>query len=290
MTFTPAAGPGALNSSSTVAGTLTATTDAGTVAIPLAGAAEKSLVTHYYRSILRRAADAAGKAFWEAEASRVAALGANVSEGWVALAMSFITSGEYAALARDDAGYVTDLYNTFYNRAPDAGGVAYWTGLLGAGLPREIVLVSFMFSGEFIAFNRAIFGDIAARPEVDTVGDFYRGFLARLPDSAGFDYWVDEFRRAQCQGAGELYAKVEAISAAYAGSAEYAGRARTNAQFVGDLYNAFLRRGGDLEGVRYWIGELDSGRQTREQLRLQFKDSPEFGARIQAIVAAGCFS
>ena len=249
---------------------------------------EPSLVKHFYAAILRRAPDAGGKAFWEGERARVVALGANVNEAWFAMAQSFYASAEYAALNRDDAGFVTDLYSTFFERPPDAGGMAFWQGLLQQGMPREVALASFMFSPEFINFTQAIFGNTAARPEVDTVMDFYRGLLSRLPDDGGFAFWRQQFRTAQCQGAGAVTAQAEAISSAFALSAEYAARARTNAQYVGDLYNAFLRRGGDLGGVQFWIGQIDSGALTRESVRRQFIASPEFQGRVQAIIAAGC--
>ncbi|MBK8321696.1 MAG: DUF4214 domain-containing protein [Betaproteobacteria bacterium] len=280
VSFTPTA-MGSLN------GTLTVQTSAGTVAVPLAGIGERSLVTHYYRSILRRAPDAAGKSFWESEAARMQSLGANVNETWYAMATFFFFSGEYQSLARDDAGFVTDLYSTFFNRPADAGGLPFWAGLLGQGMPREVVLVSFLFSAEFQGLAQAIFGNVQARKEVDTVVDFYRGLLSRLPDDGGLTGWVGQFRAAQCQGAGSVYAKVEAISSSFAGGAEYASRNRTDAQYVGDLYNAFLRRGGDLGGVQFWISQLAGGA-TRSAIRQQFIASPEFTHRVNAIIAEGC--
>jgi hypothetical protein len=150
------------------------------------------------------------------------------------------------------------------------------------------VLAAFMFSPEFANFTAAIFGNTAARAEVDVVMDFYRGILARLPDNGGFGFWVGRFRAAQCQGASAVSAEAEAISSAFAQSAEYAARARTNAQYVGDLYNAFLRRGGDLSGVQFWIDELDTGARSRENVRQAFVASSEFQARVGAIVAQGC--
>jgi hypothetical protein len=245
-------------------------------------------VTHYYRSILRRAPDAAGKAYWEGEAARVAALGANVNEAWFALALTFYSSSEYLAQDRNPTEYVRDLYNTFFNRAADAGGLAFWTGLIDQGMPRDVVLASFMFSPEFSAFSKAIFGNTQARAEVDMAVDFYRGMLSRLPDSGGFAFWVGEFRKAQCKGAAEVYAQVEGISSAYMSSAEYGARNRTNTQFVGDLYNAFLRRGGDLAGVQYWISQLDSGARTRDNVRREFIASPEFNARVLAVISQNC--
>jgi len=123
---------------------------------------------------------------------------------------------------------------------------------------------------------------------VDMVMDFYRGLLGRLPDTAGLDYWVGRFRAAQCAGPQAVRAEVETIASAFALSAEYAARARTTVQYVGDLYSAFLRRGGDLQGVQYWIDQVATGARSREQVRVAFRDSPEFSARVEAVVAAGC--
>jgi alpha-tubulin suppressor-like RCC1 family protein len=277
VTFTPSV-------AKALAGTLVATSSAGTLVADLTGTGERSLVAHYYQSILRRAPDAGGKAYWDAEAARVQALGVNVNEVWFAMAGSFYSSAEYTALNRDNAGYVTDLYGTFFNRAPDAAGFADWKGQLDAGMPREVVLASFMFSSEFATFTRTLFGTAITSKEVDTVVDFYRGLLGALPDDGGFNYWLQLFRTAQCQGAVAVNTQVESISSAFASSSQYVNRGRTNAQYVGDLYNAFLRRGGDLAGVQFWIGQVDSGARTRENVRQAFVASSEFSARVAAII------
>jgi hypothetical protein len=273
---------GAMTTTLTVGGvsvTFSSTTAASNVA---------AMVASYYRTILRREADAGGQAYWEGEASRMQSLGANVNETWYSMAGAFFTSAEYLSFNRDDTGFATDLYNTFFNRAPDAGGLAYWTGQLAQGMPREVVLVSFMFSPEFVNYTQAIFGNTAVRKEIDTVVDFYRGLLARLPDTAGFDFWVQRFRNAQCLGSSVTTAEAESISSKFTQSPEYVARARTNAQYVGDLYNAFLRRGGDLAGVQFWIDQIAKGTMTREQLRRQFVISPEFQGRVSAVIAQGC--
>ena len=290
LTFTPSAAPGAVNSTQAVSATLTVASDGSGSPnkASLSGTAEKSLVTHYYLSILRRVPDAGGKAFWQGEAARVAGLGASVNEVWYALAGSFYVSAEYAAFNRPNAGFVTDLFNTFFNRAPDPGGLAFWQGQLDQGLPREVALAAFMFSPEFASFTQAIFGNTAARAEVDAAGDYYRGLLGRLPDNGGFTHWIQRFRDAQCAGAAAVASQADQISGLFVGSAEYAARSRTNEQFVGDLYNAFLRRGGDLAGVQFWINQVASGARTREQVRAAFRDSAEFQGRVAAIVASGC--
>jgi hypothetical protein len=185
---------------------------------------------------------------------------------------------------------VRDLYEAFFARPADDAGLAYWAGNLSQGMPRDVVLMSFLFSPEFTSRTRAIFGGTAARAEVDVVMDFYRGLLGRLPDSGGFNAWVPRFRTAQCSSASAVTAEIEAISSAFLNSAEYAARGRTNAQFVGDMYNAFLRRGGDLQGVLYWMNSLETGRLDREGVRRAFITTPEFSARVAAVVAQGCLA
>jgi hypothetical protein len=293
LTFTPNIAAGPLLTTAAAAGMLSvsakpAAGSASTFTNALSGTGEKSLVSHYYRSLLNRAPDSGGKSFWESEAVRVMNLGANVNEAWFALAMTFVNSAEYSLATKSDTQFTTDLYRTFYNRAPDASGLTYWTGQLGSGLPREVLLASFLFSTEFGTFTQGIFGNTSVRAEYNTVMDFYRGLLGRLPDNAGFAAWLQIFQQAQCQGASAVTAQANSISSAFVGSAEYAGRGRSNAQYVGDLYNAFLRRGGDLAGVQFWISQLDAGAQSRDQVRQQFVASTEFQARVQAVIVQGC--
>jgi uncharacterized delta-60 repeat protein len=290
ITFSPAIAGGALNSTVAVTGTLTVTSDASgspnTAA--LSGTAEKSLVAHYYRSILRRAPDQGGHDFWQSEAARVAGLGANVNEVWYAMAMSFFGSQEYANFNTDNAGYLTDIYNTFFNRAPDSDGFNFWMGQMQQGMPRESVLVQFLFSTEFANFTQAIFGNTAVRPEMDMTMDMYRGILQRLPDSSGYQFFLGQFQNAQCTSAQAVRDEANTVSQQFFSSPEYNALNRTNAQFMSDIYNAIMRRGADLDGIKFWIGQLDSGAQTREQVRAQFVQSPEFSNRVTNVVNAGC--
>jgi hypothetical protein len=282
LTFTPA-------TQGTVNGTLTITYSGGTTNVNLTGVGERSLVTHYYRAILNRAPDGPGKTFWESEAARLTSLGVNINETWFVMAGYFYNSAEYLSYNKNDTQFVTDLYNTFFNRAPDGGGLGYWVGQIQGGLPREVVLFSFMFSTEFRTFTQGIFGNTAARPEVDMVVDFFRGLLNRLPDTPSFNYWLGELRTAQCAGAGPVFTAVDQISAAFMFNPEYDGRGRTNTQFVTDMYYSFLRRGGDVGGVNYWINEINTGARFRNDVRyFGFLNSAEFGARVQAVIDAGC--
>jgi len=281
LTFTPPdEGP--------FAGSLDAATSAGAASGDLTGTGERSLVTHYYGAILSRYPEPSGKSYWNSEAARVQGLGADLNEVWYALAIGFFSSVEYIGFNRTNGEFVDDLYRTFLNRDADTAGRDFWLGQFSAGLTREVVLVAFMFSPEFRSFTASIFGDTSVRRELDSVMDFYRGLLFRLPDGGGFNFWVGRFRTAQCAGAAAVTAEAEAISGEFARGAEYANRNRTNSEYVGDLYNAILRRGGDGPGVQFWINSIATGTLTREQVRQQFVQSPEFQGRVQQIIAAGC--
>jgi hypothetical protein len=263
----------------------------GDITIKLQGMGEASLVVHYYQAILRRDPDPSGKSYWDGEASRMQNLGADRREVAYTMAMSFFTSAEYLAVPRDDAGFAQDMYATFLNRAPDSGGLAGWLSQLSSGLPREVMIASFMFSPEFITFSQTVFTNaVNVRSEINTTVDFYRGLLSRLPDDGGFGYWLHRLRIAQCVGQSSVLSQVDLISSQFINSPEYIGRQRTNSQFIGDLYNAFLRRGGDLSGVLFWIGQLSNGVLTRDQVRQYFMNSPEFTGRVSALIADGCVS
>ncbi|MFT7287419.1 MAG: lysyl endopeptidase, partial [Halieaceae bacterium] len=276
-------------SAGAVEGVLSLQSDAGDYSVLLAGAGEASLFTHYYSAILGRLPDAPGRAFWEGEYSRVQALGADSNEVWYTMAQNFFNSVEYLAFARSDEAFLEDLYRTFFSRAADTDGLAFWLGQLQQGMPRDVVLVSFMFSAEFVGFTQALFGSTAVAPELNAVMDLYRGMLARLPDEDGFAYWLEVYRAAQCaaQESELLVAEVAAnMTGQFIDSDEYRTRNRSNAGYVADLYNAVLRRGGELIGVRFWINALDSGSWSRDEVRLAFLDSEEFQLRVQGLIAS----
>jgi hypothetical protein len=262
--------------------------------IPLAGRGAIDLIEHYYVSILRRPSDPGGKAYWQSELARMQGLSVDANEVYYVLAGFFFNSDEYKAVSRNDSDFVTDLYNTFFLRGPDAGGLAYWVGQIAAGMPRNIVLYNFMFSDEFRSFMAAAVGSSPSRAEVYAVVDYYRGLLGRLADPSGYASWLARFRTAQCQGSASVNSTVTQISQQFLAGSEYVARNaarpanQRTAEYVADLYYAFLRRGGDLTGFQYWVGEINAGRMTRDRVRAEFVKSPEFQARVAAIIAQGC--
>jgi hypothetical protein len=265
-------------------GVLVATSGVLRLEVPLSVEPWYSLIPHLYQSILRRNYDVDGLNYWNGVDGQLFSYGL-AFDGWYAMAQAFFTSAEYKAFARDDAAFLRDLYRTFFDREPDADGLAFWLQQMSSGMPREVVLATFMFSPEFVQLLNRVpiaMAPVVYPPENVVTVDLYRGLLGRVPDRDGFTFWASQFAASACS-AGGVAAVADRIAAAFVASPEYQALKRTDHEFVGDLYNAFLRRGGDLPGVLFWIGQLQSGAQTRERVRAQFAASAEFAARTAPI-------
>lgn len=103
----------------------------------------ESVTARLYRAALNRYPDAGGLA-WHA--------GTLAAAGPATVAGSFLASAEYAAAhpagKPDDATFVTQLYRNALGRDPDADGLQYWVGALGAGEQRATLLASLADSPE----------------------------------------------------------------------------------------------------------------------------------------------
>lgn len=108
-------------------------------------------VAELYVAAFGRLPDLGGLEYWES------VLGGGASRADIAA--SFIASWEFqfrypaAASAPDHGGaadqaFVAALYQNVLHRAPDAGGLTYWLGVLANGTSRADVLVSFAVSPE----------------------------------------------------------------------------------------------------------------------------------------------
>jgi len=245
-----------------------------------------NLVTKYYNDILGRAPEPGAAEFWRSQISSIIPLGIDIREGFQGLAKFFFDSQEYLQKNRDNNAFVTDLYQAFLNRAPDAPGLAFWLDQLAQGLTRDMLMTQFANSTEFGLFLQGLFGPLAARSENNLVNDLYRGFLNRFPDPVGFNFWLTQMRTAQCTGAQTVRDLSHQIASLFINSVEYELRNRNDSQYVEDLYNGILRRGADPGGFSFWVNTLST--LTRDQVLQAFTDSPEFQLRITEVINAGC--
>ena len=98
----------------------------------------------------------------------------------------------------------------------------------------------------------------------------YNAAFARFPDADGLEYWIEEF------SSGRNTRRVVAES--FLLSEEFGERYGTNvsnAQYVETLYINILGREYDQEGYNYWLGNLNSGLETRYELLLGFAENAE---------------
>jgi hypothetical protein len=81
----------------------------------------------------------------------------------------------------DNAAFVDLVYRNVLGRAPDAAGLAHWQGELEAQrVSRGDMMLAFSESAEFQSLTGS---------EVFVVM-VYAGMLKRIPDAAGYEYWV----------------------------------------------------------------------------------------------------
>ena len=111
-----------------------------------------TLITHYYVSILERTSEPEGLAYWQGLVAERHAQGIDIKPVFRQMADFFFNSPEY--LARNTTGrqFITNLYLTFFQRAPDEGGYAYWLEQLAQGISRNQAMSGFLHSPEFTAF------------------------------------------------------------------------------------------------------------------------------------------
>lgn len=149
-------------------------------------------VTALYQNLLGRAPDPGGlNAF-------VSAMGSGWTIDDVAAAM--LGSDEYYKVrgGGSDTGFVTALYQDVLQRAPDAGGLAAWSGMLEHGATRHQVAQGILQSSE------------SDRLSVVTT---YQQFLGRAPDTSALAGFVLLQRRGMSTA--DLYASILASDEYY---------------------------------------------------------------------------
>jgi len=273
-------------------GDLTATCDIGAVefAADPPGDYILLLVVRYYNDILGRAPEPGGAEWWQSQIERLVSLGVDTEEGFRAIAKLFFNSQEYLSKGKTGGEYVEDLYQTFFTRTPSSSERDYWVNRMSQGVSRNTVMNFFSFSVEFRNYLEGVFGPCLSRPEYFLVNDFYRGFLTRLPDDGGFNYWMEQIQTAQCAGDGPAIQDLAyQIASLFVSLPEYLNKNRDSAGFVEDLYDAIMRRDGDSGGINYWVNTLETESKTRNEVMFEFTKSSEFQQRVDDVISAACF-
>lgn len=265
-------------------------TSGAVVPVTLTGRGTYSIADHYFNAILAREASVAELSYWDTTPSTLAPQGVDAVDVYVSMARFFLNSPEYVSRVRTNAQAVDDLYGGLFARIASNTERNYWIGELNAGLPRSAMKASFFTSPEFIALLRRYVTSQPSRLDVTLVVRLYRGFLERIPDVAGLQYWRNVIRQARCSNNySTLQAQVRSVVHSFVFSAEYQALGRSNEEFTSDLYSTILGRGAARNEIVYWRDQLTIPPSlSRSQVVDMFVASTEFQQLIQGINAESC--
>jgi YD repeat-containing protein len=118
--------------------------------------------------------------------------------------------------------------------------------------------------------------------------DFHVGALARQPYAGELQDWSNQL--TQAQGDSQLVAVAQALGANVFNSPEYAARNRSDYDYVGDVYWAYLQRPPDQAGWDFWTNQIAACgadaqcRATqRANVRVAFDQSGEFQEKVRRL-------
>lgn len=150
----------------------------------------QTFVENLYRELLGRDPDSVGDAFWVAYATQH-----DNAAGHTQVVQGFLNSPEYAV------HYLTTVYEVLLGRAPDAGGLKFWTEKMGQpGTPgantgsadEKYILAAILGSDEFYLKS--------GNTPQSWINALYEDLLGRAADGSGLAFWANELAT---RGAGD---------------------------------------------------------------------------------------
>ena len=110
----------------------------------------------------------------------------------------------------------------------------------------------------------------------------YNASFARFPDPSGLEYWIDKYSSGVDDS--------RAVASSFLASTEFKERYGENVSdstYVNMLYKNVLGRDADTGGLNYWLGQLNSGEETRYEVLLGFSESAENKALFTEMTGFG---
>ena len=98
----------------------------------------------------------------------------------------------------------------------------------------------------------------------------YEASFNRIPDNEGFSYWLKMHNSGEntYRQIGESFIKSQEFIAKYSIDL-------TNSDYISNLYLNIFERSSDESGHEYWLGQLDNGIETKEEVLMGFAESDE---------------
>jgi hypothetical protein len=259
-------GEGIFGVTVTAGGVSTTTNEAGGWSIPIANSGTYKVTV-------------SGSTFGGTSSSTVEVTDSNVEVDFIAgQSRGIVNFGAVSAPARNQvasalthsneyyARFVTDAYQRYLKRDPDAAGLASWVSELQSGLTDERLEASFIGSPEYI-LNHGGTGEA-------WVTGLYQDLLGRNPDQAGLNAWLNALHGGQSPAD---------IAYGFAASAEREG------QRITADYQKYLGRAPESNVVPAWVDQFLHGA-SNEDVVAGFVGSAEYfqkhGANAQDLLFA----
>ena len=206
----------------------------------ITGAVGASFITNLYETLLNRAPDIAGLAYWGQQLAS-----GNLTTTQVAA--DFINSTEYPTRL------VENLYTTLLHRPADPGGLRGWVDYLDGGGDIAVVRISFLSSNEYYSVHGLTAQTVVAA--------WYQDIFGRAVDASGLAAWSGQLLSGapRSQVVTALYFAPEGIS-----------------HTVDTIYLTYLGRTADAAGQSYWDNQLATGGSTELQMAASLLGSQEF--------------
>ncbi|MBP5491231.1 MAG: DUF4214 domain-containing protein [Clostridiales bacterium] len=227
-------------------------------------------VERLYTVALGRASEAEGKAYWMEQVGKKGLTGADCARFFL------LDSPEFMNRNLPDDEFVETLYKTFFGRASEADGKAYWLGRLASGSTKAELVNDFIESTEWCDIcatygvkSGAVYHQ-STKPSNNAVrfaARLYTKCLNRFPDYSGLDYWSMSLTNLEATG-------YQAASSFFT-LPEFVGLKTTNEEYLTRLYRTFMGREPETEGFNYWLGLLNGGMDRNEAMKA-FAGCPEF--------------
>ena len=234
----------------------------------------KDFVKRLYTKALNRNADPSGLNYWTDALKSGNTTAAEATKG-------FFISKEMTNLKLSDSEFVERCYQVMMDRKSDNGGKNYWLDRLSNGVGREYVLKGFIDSKEFTAIcnkYKVTKGNMTvdeARSKNYGITSFvarcYTKALGRKYDVNGLNDWCSKL----LSSSNVKQAAINVAGNGFFNSQEFKNKKLDNTQYIKVLYQTFLGREYDKNGLNYWLKELSSGK-SKDFVLNGFANSKEF--------------
>ncbi|MCR4896398.1 MAG: DUF4214 domain-containing protein [Lachnospiraceae bacterium] len=246
-----------------------------------------SFVTRMYEVFLDRTPDEEEVTFWTTLLDQGTQTAGETAAG-------FIFSTEFSNRNMCNSHFLDYLYLGLFGRPADEEGKAGWLLLMDEGYSREMVAQGFLTSTEFydLCDRYEVYAGrgMATVPKLGTIQkahctiegctvespvrvmvvNLYDTVFGRVPSEEEVEFWVEIMASHNPEAPARVMVNT------FLNGDEYALLNRDNSAYVTDLYAAIFGREPDEAGYEQWLGALESGALTREEVLDNFIGSPEF--------------